>query len=271
MSAGPASGASTGRNAVGGRAGGHGDAPAAGAEGVRLQKVLAAAGVGSRRYAEILIGAGRVSVDGEVVREQGVRIDPDTAVVHVDGRRIPTAAGIVVYLLNKPRGVHTTMSDPRGRPCVGDLVADLPERVFHVGRLDADTEGLLLLTNDGDLTNRLTHPSHGVEKTYLARVPGPVANRTLAQLRAGVELDGRVVDVSRVRVVARHGDEVILELVIHEGRKHVVRRLLESVGHPVRSLVRTQLGPIHLGGLKPGRLRRLSAAEASELYTAVGL
>ena len=152
---------------------------------------------GSRRYAEILIGAGRVSVDGEVVREQGVRIDPDTAVVHVDGRRIPTAAGIVVYLLNKPRGVHTTMSDPRGRPCVGDLVADLPERVFHVGRLDADTEGLLLLTNDGDLTNRLTHPSHGVEKTYLARVPGPVANRTLAQLRAGVELDGRVVDVSR--------------------------------------------------------------------------
>jgi 23S rRNA pseudouridine2605 synthase len=239
--------------------------------GVRLQKVLAAAGIGSRRYAEILIDAGRVTVDGEVVRGQGMRIDPETAVVHVDGTRVPTAAGVAVFMLNKPRGVHSTMSDPQGRPCIGDLVDDLDVRVFHVGRLDADTEGLLLLSNDGDLANRLTHPSHGVAKTYLARVPGPVRGATLARLRRGVALDGREVDVHSVRVVSKAGGEVLLELVIHEGRKHVVRRLLAEVGHPVVGLVRTEFGPLHLGGLRPGRLRQLTGPELRALYTAAGL
>lgn len=236
-----------------------------------MQKVLAAAGVGSRRYAEILIEAGRVTVDGEVVRGQGMRVDPDTAVVHVDGKRVPTAAGLAVFLLNKPRGVHSTMSDPQGRPCVGDLVRDLGVRVFHVGRLDADTEGLLVLTNDGDLANRLAHPSHGVAKTYLARVRGPVRGATLTKLRTGVELDGRVVEVESIRVVSAAGAEVMLELVIHEGRKHVVRRLLAEVGHPVVGLARTQFGPLHLGGLRPGRIRPLTNAELRELYTAAGL
>ena len=158
------------KNAPGGRSGNaSGDAP-----GVRLQKVLAAAGLGSRRACEDLIAAGRVEVDGRVVREQGVRVDPQTAVIRVDGQRVPTAAGTVVVAVNKPRGMLSTMSDDRGRLCLGDLVADRPERLFHIGRLDADTEGLILLTNDGDLANRLAHPSYGVAKTYVATVAGPV-------------------------------------------------------------------------------------------------
>lgn len=240
-------------------------------QGVRLQKVLAAAGVGSRRYSEVLIDAGRVKVDGEVVREQGLRVDPQTAVIHVDGVRIPTAEGLATYMMNKPTGMHTTMSDPQGRPCVGDAVTELDERVFHVGRLDADTSGLLLLTNDGELANRLTHPSHGVSKTYLALIPGPLRPATLKQLRSGVEVDGRKVAVDSVRVVTRHGTDVQVEIVIHEGRKHVVRLLFEEVGHTVKELVRTQVGPIHLGGLRPGRLRRLKPKELRALYTAVGM
>ncbi len=237
--------------------------------------MLATAGVGSRRYCEILIDAGRVKVDGEVVRTQGVRVDPATAVVHVDGRRIPTAPDTAVYMLNKPVGMHTTMSDPQGRPCVGDAVEPLGIRLFHVGRLDAETEGLLLLTNDGELANRLTHPSHGVTKTYLARVPGPVRKSTLAKLRAGVRIDDRPVQVESVRITGRldsaAGEQAQLEIVIHEGRKHVVRRLLAEVGHPVLALVRTQFGPLHLGGLRAGALRPLTAVEQRDLYTAAGL
>lgn len=244
-----------------------GDNPA----GVRLQKVLAAAGVGSRRYCEILIDAGRVSLDGRVVREQGVRVDPETAVLRVDGKRIPTASETAVFLLNKPVGMHTTMSDPRGRPCVGDVAARLGVRVFHVGRLDAATSGLLLLTNDGELANRLTHPSHGVAKTYLARVTGRVNNRTLDRLRAGVPLDDRPVEVESVRVVEQTKGESLLELVIHEGRNHVVRRLLAEVGHPVVDLTRTQIGTLSIGGLRPGSVRSLTAVERRDLYTAAGL
>ena len=239
--------------------------------GIRLQKVLAAAGVGSRRYCEILIDRGRVKVDGEVVREQGLRVDPDTAVIHVDGERIATAEGTEVYLLNKPRGMHSTMSDPQGRPCLGDLVADMPVRLFHVGRLDADTEGLLLLTNEGELANRLTHPSHGVDKTYVARVPGAVKPAALATLRAGVEIDGRPVEVDSVRIVEAGSAETMLELVIHEGRNHVVRRLLAAVGHPVKRLMRTRFGPLHVGTLRPGSLRALTPAERRKLYTAAGM
>ena len=211
-----------------------------GTEGVRLQKVLAAAGVGSRRYCEILIDRGRVKVDGRVVDEQGLRVDPETAVIHVAGERIATAEATEVSLLNK-----------QGRPCVGDLVADLPVRLFHVGRLDADTEGLLLLTNDGELSNRLTHPSHGVDKTYVAKVAGPVKPATLARLRAGVELDGRPVEMDSIRIVESTKAQTMIELVIHEGRNHVVRRVLAEVGHPVQRLMRTRFGPMHVGTLPP--------------------
>lgn len=239
--------------------------------GVRLQKVLAAAGVGSRRYCEILIDRGRVSVDGETVREQGVRIDPASAVVHVDGKRIPTAPDVQVYMLNKPRGVHTTMSDEKGRPCVGDLVADLPVRVFHVGRLDADTEGLLLLTNDGELANRLAHPTHGVDKTYLARVQGVMGRRDLSALRAGVTVEGRVVEVDGARVKQTDAGTSLVELTIHEGRNRIVRRVFDQLGHPVLDLVRTRVGPITLEGVRPGRVRRLNPDQMRELYTAAGL
>ena len=244
---------------------------ASSSEPVRLQKVLAAAGVGSRRYCEILIAGGRVRVDGETVSALGTRVDPETAVIHVDGRRIVTATDTVVYALNKPVGVLTTMSDDRGRPCVGDLVADLSERVYHVGRLDAATEGLLLLTNDGDLANRLAHPSHGVAKTYVALVRGRVAPGTVRRIRQGVAVEGRPVEVSAVSVQQRHGDRSLVELVIHEGRNRIVRRLFEEVGHPVVSLARTRVGPIGLGSLPPGKLRLLNSREVRDLYTEAGL
>lgn len=240
-------------------------------EGVRLQKVLAAAGLGSRRACEQLIAQGRVEVDGRVVREQGVRIDPQTAVVRVDGERVPTAAGMLVVAVNKPRGLLSTMSDERGRPCLGDLVADRPERLFHVGRLDADTEGLILLTNDGELANRLAHPSFGVAKTYLATVAGPVGRTVGRELTTGVELEDGVARADSFRVVQGVPGQVLVEIVLHEGRNHIVRRMLDAVGHPVISLVRTRIGPIALGQQRPGTVRVVSGAEARALYTAVGL
>ncbi len=240
-------------------------------EGTRLQKVLAAAGVGSRRYCEILIERGRVKVNGEVVRTQGVRINPAVDVVHVDGDRIPTAPDTEVYVLNKPRGMHTTMSDPQGRPCVGDLVSDMHVRLFHVGRLDADTEGLILLTNDGELANRLTHPSHGVPKTYLARIEGLPSKSVMAQIRSGVVIEDRPVDVDSINLVQRDGGQALVELTIHEGRNRIVRRLFEEVGHPVVGLVRTRMGPVGISGLKPGRLRKLNADQLRLLYTAAGM
>jgi 23S rRNA pseudouridine2605 synthase len=238
---------------------------------IRLQKVLAAAGLGSRRACEQLIEQGRVEVDGEVVREQGRRVDPLSAVIRVDGARIPTRPGHVVLALNKPRGVHSTMHDERGRPCVGDLVRGRKERLFHVGRLDADTEGLLLLTNDGELAQRLAHPSHGVTKTYLAHVRGAVERDLGRTLRAGVELEDGPVRVDRFRVIASEPGRALVEVVLHEGRKHIVRRLLKSTGHPVEALVRTRVGPIRLGDLTPGRNRVLTSVEVGELYRAVGL
>jgi 23S rRNA pseudouridine2605 synthase len=238
---------------------------------IRLQKVLAAAGLGSRRSCEQLIEEGRVEVDGDVVLEQGRRVDPERAIIRVDGLRIPTAPGHVVLALNKPRGVHSTMTDDRGRPCVGDLLRGRKERLFHVGRLDAATEGLLLLTNDGELAQRLSHPSHGVPKTYLAQVRGVIARDLGRRLREGIELADGPVRVDRFRVVTANQGKALVELVLHEGRKHVVRRLLAEVGHPVEALVRTQVGPVHLGDTKPGRLRTLSVPEVGELYRSVGL
>jgi 23S rRNA pseudouridine2605 synthase len=233
--------------------------------GVRLQKVLAAAGLGSRRACEELIADGRVTVDGEVA-ELGTRVDPQTAVIHVDGDRVIVRDDLVYLALNKPRGVLSAMSDSRGRRTVGDLVGDRPERLFHVGRLDADSEGLLLLTNDGELAHRLMHPSFGVMKTYLATVPAPVSKQVGRRLRAGVQLEDGPVAVDSFRVVQTQGKQAIVEVVLHEGRKHIVRRLLDEVGHPVSRLVRTRIGPVHLGGQRAGTLRPLTRAELADLH-----
>lgn len=238
---------------------------------MRLQKVLAAAGMGSRRACEELIAQGRVEVDGRVVREQGLRVDPMRAVVRVDGERVPTAPDTVVLALNKPRGVVTAMSDDRGRPCVGDYVSDRVERLFHVGRLDADTEGLLLLTNDGVLAQHLAHPSHTVAKTYIALISGPVPREVGRQLRAGVELDDGPARVDSFAIVETTPHKALVEVILHEGRNRIVRRLLEAVGHPVEELVRTQIGPVRLGQLRPGRTRVVSGPELHSLYTAAGL
>jgi len=240
-------------------------------DGVRLQKVLAAAGIGSRRACEELIAQGRVEVDGRIVREQGLRVDPRSAVVRVDGERVPTAPDTVVIALNKPRGVVTAMSDDLGRPCVGDYVTERTERLFHVGRLDSDTEGLLLLTNDGVLAQHLAHPSHGVAKTYVALVPGPIPRDIGRQLRAGVELDDGPASVDSFAILEATPNKALVEVTLHEGRNHIVRRLLAAVGHPVEELVRTQVGPIRLGQLRPGRTRVVTGPELHSLYTAAGL
>ncbi|MFL6143563.1 MAG: pseudouridine synthase [Labedaea sp.] len=240
-------------------------------DGIRLQKVLAKAGVGSRRVAEELIAEGRVSVDGQVVTEFGRRVDPATAVIHVDGVRVNVRDDLVYLAMNKPRGVHTTMSDERGRPCVGDYLRGRSERLFHVGRLDADTEGLLLLTNDGDLAHRLMHPSYLVLKTYLAEVNGVVPRGLGRRLRDGVELEDGKATADSFRVVDSMPGRTLVEVVLHEGRKHIVRRLLAEVGHPVHKLVRTRVGDVHLGDQRSGSLRSLSRAEVGSLYAAVGL
>jgi 23S rRNA pseudouridine2605 synthase len=239
--------------------------------GVRLQKVLAAAGVGSRRHCEEMIGDGRVEVDGEVVRRFGARVDPQRQVIRVDGRRIPAREDLVYMALNKPAGVLTTMSDARGRPTIADYLGDRTERLFHVGRLDYDTEGLMLLMNDGELAHRLAHPRYGVLKTYLADVAGPLPRDLGRQLITGVELEDGVASADRFRVVERAGDRALVEITLHEGRKHIVRRMLAETGHPVSRLVRTHVGPVALGSLRPGTTRRLSTTEIGELYAAVGL
>jgi 23S rRNA pseudouridine2605 synthase len=240
-------------------------------DGVRLQKLLAAAGIGSRRTCENLITAGRVEVDGHQVTELGVRIDPNTQTVHVDGTRVQLDESRVYLAFNKPLGVVSTMSDDLGRPCVGDFVSNRKERLFHVGRLDADTEGLLLLTNDGELAQRLQHPSYGVLKTYVAQIPGPVPRDMGKTLRAGIELEDGPVKVDSFKLVDSAPGKALVEVQLHEGRKHIVRRLLEAVGHPVVTLVRTDVGPIRLGDLRSGRMRSLNAPEIGQLYSAVGL
>jgi 23S rRNA pseudouridine2605 synthase len=239
--------------------------------GVRLQKVLAAAGVGSRRYCEELIGAGRVEVDGEVVRRFGARVDPKHQVIRVDGRRIPAREDLVYVALNKPAGVLTSMSDSRGRKTMTDLLGDIAERLFHVGRLDYDTEGLMLLMNDGELAHRLAHPRFGVPKTYLAEVPGPVPKDLGRHLISGIELEDGVASADKFRVVEQVGGRALVEITLHEGRKHIVRRMLAAAGHPVSRLVRTQVGPVSLGALRPGTTRPLTTKEVGDLYAAVGL
>lgn len=232
--------------------------------GIRLQKWLAQAGLGSRRACDALVAEGRVTVNG-VVADPGTRVDPAVAAIAVDGRRIAGNAELLVLALNKPFGVVTTMADDRGRPCVGDLVRGYPQRLFHVGRLDEETEGLLLLTNDGDLAHLLMHPSHGVPKTYVAEVRGRVTSGTLRRLLTGIELTDGVARADRALVRASGEEWTVIELVIHEGRKRIVRRMLKAVGHPVVHLMRTAIGPLQLGDLAAGELRPLTPAEVRGL------
>lgn len=240
-------------------------------EGVRLQKVLARAGLGSRRACEELIASGRVEVDGQIVVERGVRVDPVKAVVRVDGQRVPTAPDSVVLVFNKPKGVVSTMADDHGRKCVGDYVAERPERLFHVGRLDAETEGLLIITNDGQLAQHLGHPAHEVAKTYVATVAGVVDREQLRALRVGVELDDGVAACDTARIMQALPDRTLVELVIHQGRNRIVRRMFDAIGHPVLALVRTRVGPVSLGQQRPGALRVLEGSELHSLYTQAGL
>lgn len=238
---------------------------------VRLQKLLAQSGVASRRKCEELMLDGLVEVDGEVVTRLGTKVDPRTAVIRVDGKRLPPVSEHVYLALNKPRGVVSTMSDPQGRPTLADLVADRPERLFHVGRLDTDTEGLILLTNDGDFAQKVAHPSYELEKTYVAEVDGVVDRDVVRRLVDGVEVEGQAVEVHRAKVVSTARERSIVELVIHEGRNRIVRRLLDEVGHPVRRLTRTVVGPVVLRGLRPGEARELTRDELGTLLDAARL
>jgi 23S rRNA pseudouridine2605 synthase len=236
------------------------------AAGVRLQKVLAAAGIASRRASEVLISEGRVEVNSEVVLEQGRKVDPERDVIRVDGSRIPPPRRHRYLALNKPRGVVATMNDPEGRRTVADLIAERKnERLFHVGRLDTDTEGLLILTNDGDFAHRLAHPSFQVPKTYIAEVTGVVAEQTLRRLRRGITLEDGPVQPTSVKIISTIGDKTLLKITIQEGRNRIVRRTMEAVGHPVRRLSRIGIGPVRLGNLKVGEYRDLTREELGGL------
>jgi 23S rRNA pseudouridine2605 synthase len=237
----------------------------------RLQKILSQAGVTSRRKAEELIVEGRVSVNGKTVTELGSKADIDNDHIKVDGRLLRAPKHLTYIALNKPKECMTTVSDPEGRQTVMHLMRGVRERVFPVGRLDYHSEGLLLLTNDGELAHRLAHPSFGVVKTYLAEITGPVARDVGKRLKAGVTLEDGLVQADSFRLVGTVGSRVMVEVSLHEGRKHVVRRMLTEVGHPVTRLVRTDFGPISLGHLKPGKQRKLSQQEVGLLYQSVGL
>lgn len=241
---------------------------AASDEPQRLQKVLAAAGVASRRVCENLIVAGRVTVNGEVVTELGSRIRL-TDLVAVDGKAVELDNDKHTYVLNKPRGIVSTMSDEQGRPDLRTFTDELDERVYNVGRLDTDTSGLLLLTNDGDLAHVLAHPSFGVEKTYVVTVSGQVAPRILTQLKNGIELEDGPIAIDRGKIIQGSAaqDKTIVEVTLHSGRNRIVRRMFAAVGHPVLELQRRQFGPIHLGGLKPGQMREVTNVELGELLT----
>lgn len=238
-------------------------------EGVRLQKVLAHAGVASRRVAEELIAAGRVRVNGAVVSELGSRIDPARDLVDVDGVAVQLDSGKRYVMLNKPTGVVSTMRDERGRPDLRRFAEPWPERLYNVGRLDADTSGLLVLTNDGGLAHVLAHPSFGVTKVYIAKVAGRVTPAVVARLTAGIELDDGPIVADRARLLdtSRGPITSLVELTLHSGRNRIVRRMMAEVGHPVVELVRRQFGPLHLGPLKAGHARELTTVERGALLT----
>jgi 23S rRNA pseudouridine2605 synthase len=236
----------------------------------RLQKVLAQAGVASRRKCEEIILAGRVKVNGEVVQELGTKVDPAVDRVEVDGQLIRHERKVYV-LLNKPRGVVTTASDPQGRRTVVELIQDVEERIYPVGRLDLDTAGLLILTNDGELANGLMHPSREIDKVYRAWVKGKVPQEAIKRLSEGVELEDGMTAPAKVRKLEEGHDETLLEITIHEGRNRQVRRMCEAVGHPVKSLMRVQLAFLKLGRMRYGEYRTLEPKEVQRLYAVAGL
>lgn len=241
--------------------------------GVRLQKVLAQAGIASRRACEVLISEGRVEVNSEVVLEQGRRVDPERDAIRVDGARIPPPRRHRYLALNKPRGVIATMDDPEGRRTIADLLDTRQlrnERLFHIGRLDTDSEGLLIMTNDGDLAQRLAHPSYEVSKTYIAEVTGVVSEQTLKRLRRGITLEDGPVRPTSVKIVSSAGDKTLLKITLQEGRNRIVRRTMEAVGHPVRRLSRIGIGPVRLGNLKVGEYRELTREELGGLLDLTG-
>ena len=243
------------------------------AEGVRLQKVMAMAGVASRRLCEDMIIEGRVQVDGVTVNQLGLRVDPDAVEIVVDGMTIQTNDSMVYMVFNKPRGVVSTMEDPEGRPCISDYLKkrQTNERLFHVGRLDTSTEGLLLLTNDGELANRLSHPKYGIPKTYLVQVRGPMAQGVGAQLKDGVELEDGWQKVDSFRLVDSTPGHVLAEVVLHSGKNRIVRRMFDAVGYPVERLVRVKFGPIALGDQRQGSIRLLGRHEVGYLLSDVGM
>jgi 23S rRNA pseudouridine2605 synthase/16S rRNA pseudouridine516 synthase len=236
-------------------------------QGVRLQKVMAAAGVASRRVSEQLIEAGRVEVNGQVVTELGRRIDPETDLVAVDGMAVQLDPEKRYVMLNKPTGVVSSLQDERGRPDLRRWTDEFEERLFNVGRLDAETSGLLILTNDGDLAHVLAHPSFGVLKTYIAKVDGRVTPQTLATLTHGIDLEDGPIKADKARLLDVEREHSIVEVTLHSGRNHIVRRMLDAVGHPVVELVRRSFGPLNLGSLKAGAVRELTKAEVGKLLT----
>ncbi|VEI12417.1 pseudouridine synthase [Trueperella bialowiezensis] len=239
--------------------------------GQRLQKVLAHAGIGSRRACEELISTGRVSVDGHVVRQLGIRVNPETAVIHVDGNRVQLDETKVTLAVYKERGVVSTMSDDQGRPTLADYVSDRPERLYHVGRLDAETEGIILLSNDGELAHRLTHPSFNVPKTYIARVEGTPTRGLTKVLEKGITLEDGPIKVDRFTIREVGKKHSIVEIQIHSGRNRIVRRIMEEVGFPVIDLVRTQFANIPIGRLRPGEVRTVGGSELGALMSMVDL
>ncbi|MCL2802778.1 MAG: rRNA pseudouridine synthase [Micrococcales bacterium] len=247
------------------------EAPPHSADSPRLQKTLALAGVGSRRACEALIESGRVSVDGQTVRQLGIRIDPARHRIAVDGLTVETNVQKTTLALHKPYGVISAMVEPDGRPCLGEYVQQRNERLYHIGRLDTDSEGLILLTNDGELANRVAHPKYELVKTYLVTVEGKLSTKTANRLRRGFELDDGPAKVDRLKLIDTLPGATLLELDIHQGRNRVIRRLMDAAGHSVTGLVRTRVGPIRLGDLKPGRTRVLSAPEVASLKQAVEL
>ncbi|MGD7731340.1 pseudouridine synthase [Propionibacteriaceae bacterium G57] len=238
---------------------------------VRLQKVLAQAGIASRRAAEIMIDEGRVEVNGQVVMTQGVRVNPTRDTIRVDGQRIPPARHHLYFVLNKPRGVVSTMDDPLGRVTLTRYMDRQKERLFHVGRLDTDTEGLILLTNDGEFAHRMAHPSYEVSKTYLAEVEGEVSDKVIERLQKGLRLEDGPVRPDKVKLVEVVSGRSLVRITLHEGRNRIVRRMMESVGHPVNKLSRIAIGPVRLGSMRPGESRHLSRDEIGSLFDLVGL
>ncbi|MDR2896204.1 MAG: rRNA pseudouridine synthase [Propionibacteriaceae bacterium] len=245
--------------------------PSTAAEGVRLQKVIAQAGLASRREAEEMIADGRVEVNGQLVTEQGRRVDPVVDVIRLDGSRIPPQRNHVYLALNKPRGVVSTMEDPQGRLTLTDFLPRKSGRLFHVGRLDTPTEGLIVLTNDGDFAQRLSHPSFEIDKQYMVEVEGEVENAVLKRLTRGVVLDDGPIKPDKIRLVSRSGAKALIEVTIHSGRNRIVRRMFEAVGLPIRRLARTRIGPIRLGNLPSGETRELTSNEIGALLDRAGL